>query len=72
MKPEEKINIFQFLSPGLERYLIDLEEKQTVLVNNASKSTDKDDDVKLEFEKTEIKDQINNINSMLQKCNIHI
>ena len=73
IKPEEKINIFQFLSPGLERYLIDLEEKQTILINNASKSTTKNnDDVKLEFEKTEIKDQINNINSMLQKCNIHL
>jgi hypothetical protein len=63
---ENKVNIFQFLSPGLQRYLIDLEEKQTVLQN--SKQIDV---IKSEFEKSEINDQINSINKMLQKCNIH-
>ena len=63
---KNKVNIFQFLSPGLERYLIDLEEKQSVLHN--SKQIDA---VKTEFEKSELNDQINSINKMLQKCKIH-
>lgn len=64
LNQSNKIDLFEFLRPGLQRCLIDLEDKKELL--NRSKSTDF---VKLEYERTELNDQINNINIMLQKCN---
>lgn len=65
----EQVNLFQFLKPGLERYLIDLKERQEFLSQSKQMQTDL---VRFQFEQSEINEKINTISNMLQTCNINL
>ena len=64
----EKVNVFEFLLPGLQRVLIDRQDRVEFLNSKKVKTQDK---VKMEFEINEIAEQINSIEEMLNVCYKH-
>lgn len=58
-----EINVFEFLMPGLQRVLNDLHDKLQMESQNK-----KDDEVTVEFNKTKIKEEIRDIENMIEKC----
>lgn len=64
-KSKLKLNAFKFIAPGLSRVLND---KKNKLDFKLKKLKSKNDLVKIEFEKSELCQEIENIQSMLDKC----
>lgn len=64
-----KINVYKFLAPGIDRVLID---KSNKLDTKLKKSKLKEDLVKFEFEKSELSEQIESLQSMLDTCHKNI
>ncbi len=65
---ESGVNLFEFLIPGLQRILIDLQEKLDLKAKFKVKNKD---EIKNEFLETELKDEITKINDYLEKCYIY-
>lgn len=59
-----ELNVFEFLVPGLQRVLIDQEEKYATRLESLSKL----DAVKAEFIDTELKEKIDSTKTLLEKC----
>lgn len=63
-----KLNVFEFISPSLRRVLSD--EKENFKDKFQSSNNDLDT-AKMEFEKTEQEEYINNLSKLLDKCNVN-
>jgi hypothetical protein len=63
-----EINAFEFIVPGLQRVLIDHENKLKGKLSTTKAAVDQ---VKLEFEKSELKESIDSLNKLLETCYIN-
>ncbi len=63
-----EVNVFEFLVPGIQRVLIDQEDRFSA----RSESLKKVDAVKAEFLDTELKEKIDQTRALLGKCEIHL
>jgi hypothetical protein len=62
------VNVLEFVSPGVQRVKADQENR---LIQKIEKSKSKQDEVKLEFQKIELKENIESLNKILEKCTVN-
>lgn len=67
-KNADSVNIFEFLVPGIQRVLIDQEDRLTA----RNESVKKVDMVKSEFIDTELREKINESKELLNKCESYL
>jgi hypothetical protein len=62
------VNVLEFVLPGVQRVKADQENR---LIQKIEKSKSKQDEVKLEFQKIELKENIESLNKILEKCTVN-
>jgi len=67
-KTNLEVNVFEFLVPGIQRVLMDQEEK----FSTRNESLKKVDAIQTEFLDTEMKEKIEQTRALLDKCEIHM